>query len=476
MLKRFNLLFVIVFFALFMNLFSQTIVSERWYGGDYNDIGYGAVQLDDGGFLITGIYQESYYNDIYLIRTNAEGDTIWTRTYGGVSWDNGMEVIATLDSNYLICGRTFSSGSANSGDVCLIKVDNLGNLIWQKNFGSSRKDGSYSVVQACDSGFVFTGQYNYSDLWAVKTDAKGVEKWSRTYGPVIGYKIIETADKHYLMTGAVGSPNKMYIAKLDSSNGDTLWTCTLGGNDVDFGYDICNTSDGGFLVLGTTKSSGAGGYDVYLAEITSDGDTLSTRTYGFAQDEYGYSIAQTPDSGYIVCGSTTSIGAGLGDIYVLKLDANLDTVWTKAYGGEGNDWANQVICSGEGSYTIIGSTQSYGSAGDIYFLNIIESELAAIDATDESLIKTPLGYHLSQNYPNPFNPSTTISFTLPANEFVEITLHNLTGQVVGSVFAGHKTAGTHFLTVDASNLASGVYFYTIAAGKFHQTKKMILMR
>ncbi len=476
MLKRFTSFFCIMFISQFMNLFSQTVISEKWYGGGYNDVGYGAVQLEDGGFLITGIYQESYYNDIYLIRTDALGNTLWTKTYGGSSWDNGLEIISTLDNNYLICGRTFSGSSTNSGDACLIKIDSLGNTIWEKTYGSSRKDGSWAVAQASDSGFVFTGQYNYSDLWAVKTDSKGVEKWSRTYGPVIGYKIIETADMNYLMTGAIGTPNKMYIAKLDSSNGDTLWTCTLGGSDIDFGYDICNTPEGGFLVFGSTKSFGAGGYDMYLAEITADGDTLSTRTYGLGQDEYGYSISPTPDSGYIACGFTGSIGAGLNDVYVVKLDANLDTVWTATYGGENNDWGHEVLCSGENSYTIIASTQSYGNAGDVYFLKIVENEITAIDATDETSLTTPLLYHLSQNYPNPFNPSTTISFTLPKNEFVKVTLYNLNGQVVRSVYSGEKTAGMHHLTVDASNLASGVYFYTIAAGKFHQTKKMILMR
>jgi type IX secretion system substrate protein/putative pyrroloquinoline-quinone binding quinoprotein len=469
--NRFSVTFCLFLMLQTASLFSQDIVSEKWYGGQYNDEGCDAVQMDDGGFLITGIYQESYYNDIYLIRTDIFGDTLWTRTYGGSSWDNGRSIVKTFDNNYLIGGRTFLSGSTSSGLACLVKVDENGNYIWQNNYGSSRKDGMYSVIQTSDSGFVFTGQYYYNDIWVLKTDSSGTELWSKTFGFEIGYDIIETMDKNLLVTGAAGSPSDMYIAKLNSADGDTLWTLKLGGAGRDIGLSICNSYDGGYLVAGQTASFGAGGNDIYLAEITSEGDTVSTRTFGLGGDDIGYSICQTPDSGYIICASTNSIGAGLNDIYLLKLDANLDTVWTQTYGGEGNEWAWQILCSNDSNYVVIGTDD-----GDVYFLNVRESNLTDINTPGEDYLKVPNSFGLAQNFPNPFNPSTKISFSIPQAANVNLKIYDLLGREVAELINKEMKPGSHSINFNAGNLTSGMYFYKIEAGEYSQTRKMILIK
>ncbi len=477
MVDRLRLYFGLIIILLSVPLFSQTIVSEKWYGGGYGDQGYEAIELSNGGFFITGIYQESYYNDTYLIETDLMGEFQHGYTYGGSSWDNGRTIISTYDSNYVIGGRTFTSGSALTGDANLIKVDADGNVIWNKKYGSSSKDGCISLIQASDSGFVFTGQYNYSYFWVIKTDSAGTELWSRTYGAGSGYKILETSDHNYLVTGGLGSPNEdMYIMKLNSSNGDTIWTCTIGGANRDWGYGLCESYDGGYLCFGTTNSFGAGGFDIYLAEITSDGDTVSTRTLGMSGTEYGFRICQAPDNGYIACSSTNSIGAGLSDAYIVKLDTNLDTVWTETYGGTGDDAAYHIFCAEDGSYIVIGTTGSHGTAGDVYFLKLTEDVHSDINVPDNNFATIPDEYYLSQNYPNPFNPSTKISFTLPGHEFVEINLYDINGQLVETIFSDYKSAGTHELMINGDHMASGVYFYKIAAGTFHQTRKMILIR
>jgi len=476
MLNQFRILFCFIIVFQSTNLFSQNIISEKWYGGNYQDEGYEAVNMPDGGFLIAGIYNYGNYNDIYLIRTNSSGDTLWTRKFGGNSWDNGYSIAPTFNNNFIIGGRKFFTGSATSGDAYFLKVDSNGDFIWESNYGSSRKDGCTSIIQTSDSGYVFTGQYNYSDIWVLKTDSSGIQKWSKTYGAGGGNQIIETSDHNYLITGTIGNPNNMYIAKLNSSNGDTLWTTILGGSEMDRGYSICNSYNGGFLIVGLTKSYGAGGFDIYLAELTSEGDTLSTKTYGFGENETGYSISQVPDSCYLISASTNSIGAGSNDIYLVKLDQNLDTLWTETYGGINNDWPNQIFCSSDSNYIVIGSTESFGNGRNAYFLKIGENNLTGIDVSSEKYNKITTSYNLSQNYPNPFNPSTKISFNLPKSELVEIKLFNLGGQFIKTIFSGQKSSGSHELTINASNLASGVYFYKIAAGEFHQMKKMVLMR
>jgi hypothetical protein len=476
MFKQFKVIFGLIIVLQSTNLLAQEIVSENWYGGNYRDEGYDAVQMDDGGFLITGIYQESYYNDIYLIRTNSNGDTLWTKTYGGGSWDNGRSIISTYDNMYLVAGRTFSSGSTSSGDGYLIKIDADGNFVWDETYGSSDKDGSFNVIQTSDSCYVFTGQYDYSDLWVLKTDSAGVEIWSKTYGVEIGYKLIETSDKNYLVTGASGSPNNMYIAKLNSSNGDTIWTCSLGGNNREWGYALCNSYNGGYIALGSTNSFGAGGYDIYLAEITADGDTIATKTFGMAQNENCYSICQTPDSGYIICGSTNSIGTGLNDIYVIKLDINLDTLWTETYGGIYNDWANQILCSADGNYVIIGSTESFGNSGDVYFLKISENDPSNIDFDSDNSIDLPDRYSLTQNHPNPFNPTTTISYSVAQSGHVKLTIYNVLGQEMTTLVDGHLTSGKYKAQLNAQSWRSGIYFYQLKAGGQSFVKRMLLIK
>jgi len=458
------------------NLSSQNIVSEKWYGDNYNDQGYQAVNMPDGGFLITGIYNYGNYNDIYLIRTNSVGDTLWTKKYGGTSWDNGFSIVPTFDDNFMIGGRKFYSGSATSGDAYLLKVNSNGDFIWESNYGSSQKDGCNSIIQTSDSGYVFTGQYNYNDIWVLKTDSSGVQQWSRTYGAGGGNDILETPDHNYLVTGIIGNPNNMYIAKLNSINGDTIWTRILGGNQMDRGYSICNSYNGGFIIVGFTESFGAGGFDVYLAELNSEGDTISTKTYGLTGNESGYSICQTPDSCYLIAASTNSIGAGSNDVYLIKLDANLDTLWTETYGGANNDYPQEIMCGSDSNYVVIGTTESFGNSNDVYFLKIEDNSPTGIDAFSDNNGTIANTYYLSQNFPNPFNPTTKISYTLPKNEFVEINLFNIKGQTIKTLFSGQKNAGTHELTIKAYDMAGGIYFYKIKAGEYFKVRKMILLR
>jgi len=456
-------------------IYSQHIISEKWYGGNYKDEGAEGVNMSDGGFLITGIYNQSYYNDIYLIRTNANGDTLWTKTYGGSSWDNGFSINPTYDNNYIIGGRTFSSGSATSGDAYLLKVSPNGDYIRESKYGSSTKDGCTSVLQASDSGYVFTGQYNNSDFWVFKSDSAGIEQWSKTFGAGFGYKVIETSDQNYLVTGFIGSPNNMYIAKLNAVTGDTIWTKTLGGSGMDRGYSICNSYNDGFMVVGFTGSEGAGGYDIYLAELNADGDTVSTKTYGFTENETGYSICQGPDSSYLVAASTSSIGEGLNDIYLLKLDANLDTLWTETYGGVNNDWPNQIFLSSDSHYVVIGTTESYGTPGDVYFLKIGEYDPTGIE-TRGKFDRTTSKYQLSQNYPNPFNPKTIFSYQLPVISEVNLSIYNLLGQRIATLIQEKQQAGSYQIEWNATGFASGIYLYRLQTDNFIQTKKLVLLK
>ncbi|MCK4585136.1 T9SS type A sorting domain-containing protein [candidate division WOR-3 bacterium] len=157
----------------------------------------------------------------------------------------------------------------------------------------------------------------------------------------------------------------LFSSNLFAQAPDTLWTRTYGGDSTDFGESIQQTTDGGYIAVGYTKSNSAGGYDVWLLKLDSNGDTLWTRRFGGIYDDYGGSVEQTNDGGYIIVGATESFGAGHADVWLLKTDVDGDTIWTKTYGDTSWDYGYSVQQTSDGGYIIAGSG---GNDEDVYLI------------------------------------------------------------------------------------------------------------
>jgi len=316
----------------------------------------------------------------------AQGDTLWTKTYGGWNDDGGYSVQQTTDGGFIIAGGTtfYAHGGQpeSDWDVYVVRTDENGNALWHKSYGThswSHDEIGYSVQETQDGGFIITGKkVIYAagyDVYLIRTDANGDTLWTRTYGGSsndVGRSIQQTQDGGFIIAGytaSYGAGNyDVYLIKTDSS-GDTLWTRTYGGSDDDYGYSVEQTQDGGFIIAGNTKSYGAGGYNVYLIKTDANGDTLWTRAYGGSDDDYGYSVQQTQDGGFIIAGWTKSYGAGDKDVYLIKTDANGDTLWTKTYGGWNDDGGYSVQQTTDDGFIIAGETDSYGAGHwDVYLI------------------------------------------------------------------------------------------------------------
>jgi regulation of enolase protein 1 (concanavalin A-like superfamily) len=301
------------------------------YGGNNDDEGYSLKQTSDGGFIIAGLTKSfgAGLNDVYVIKTNSTGDEVWSKTFGGAQDDEGYSVIESTSGGYVIAGVTSSYGSG-SRDVWLIKTDNSGNELWRKTHGGFSSDGARDIKQTSDGGYIITG-WTFShgpgsigNLWLVRTDSSGNELWNKAFGGTgvdRGYSVQQTNDGGFIIAGYTSSfgagLDDMLLIKTDS-NGNELWQKAFGGTGRDYGHSVIQTFDGGFLVAGYTLSFGAGGDDFWLVKTDASGNLEWHQTFGGTSSDVAYSISPTNDGGYIITGHTLSFGAGVHDIWLIK--------------------------------------------------------------------------------------------------------------------------------------------------------------
>tara|TARA_B100001250_G_scaffold267756_1_gene230985 strand:- start:6 stop:812 length:807 start_codon:yes stop_codon:yes gene_type:complete len=186
------------------------------------------------------------------------------------------------------------------------------------------------------------------------------QAWEKTFGGIgndEGYSVQQNTDGGYIVCGRTESFGNgwsdVWLIKTDV-NGDTLWTNTFGGTSTDEGYSVQQTNDGGYIICGWTESSGNGNKDVYLVKTDDNGDSLWTKTFGGTGNDEGYSVQQTNDGGYIICGYTESFGNGGYDVWLIKTDGNGIEQWNQLFGGTGYDVGYSVQQTIDGGYIIAG--------------------------------------------------------------------------------------------------------------------------
>ena len=350
---------------------------SRTYGSPAVDNAYAALQTADGGYIIAGSTEYGAgYTDAYLVKANASGNQEWTRTFGGIYTDEAYSVEPTSDGGYVLAGRTLSFG-AGSYDFYLVKTGANGEAQWSRTFGGVSIDRAESVKQTADGGYIIAGTTNSygagsDDFFLVKTDPNGIQEWTRTYGGNSADRaqsVMQTTDGGYVLAGTTYSfgngSGDCYLIKTNN-NGDTLWTRTFGGSARDESYIVQQTNDGGYVLAGRTLSFGAGNYDFYLVKADADGNQQWTRTFGGSNLDWAYSVRQTADGGYVLAGYTQSFGAGYDDFYIVKTDASGIQLWQRTFGGLQQERANSIIQTFDFGYAIVGWTTSFGPGAPTY--------------------------------------------------------------------------------------------------------------
>ncbi|MBN2226087.1 MAG: T9SS type A sorting domain-containing protein [candidate division Zixibacteria bacterium] len=254
-------------------------------------------------------------------------------------------------------------------------------MIWSTTYGGQYNDNAYAGCQT-DDGYILLGStFSYGsggfDFYALRLGSAGDTVWTNTYGSTdaeLGYDVLATSDGGFVLLGSTrsyGAGGKdVYLVKIDSA-GTMLWQKTFGGSGNDEGRSIRETSDDGFIICGTTSSFGSGYDDLYFVRTDSVGDTIWTTAVGGAGGESGSAVCLTGDGGFMAVGSTGSFGDGYSSIYGVRLDADGDTLWTEVYGGSGADYAYDLETTIDGGFVIAGGTSSSGAGyTDAYAVKI----------------------------------------------------------------------------------------------------------
>jgi hypothetical protein len=455
----------------------------RTYGGLLSDGGRDVIQTSDNGYLIAG-WTWSFgpgRSDIFLVKTNAYGDTLWTRAWGSLFSDHYPSIVELSDTTYVIAyTRGLTTGNA---DIGLVRIDATGDTLWTRSYGSLTVDGCYDITRTIDSGLVLVG-WTYagaggSDIYVIKTDMNGDTLWTRTYGGTeddYGYSVQQTDDHGYIITGFTNSFSSgsydIYTIKINE-NGGMLWSDVLGGSADDFGYGVQKTADSSYIVVGATWSFGIGtplNSNVLIAKYHPSGDTAWTKVYGAYENERAYSIAQTIDSNFIITGYTDSYGNGADDVYLLKIDANSDTLWTATYGGPDHDHGFSIIQDKDTSYTITGSTLSFG-AGD-YDMFLLKTETDHAIAERYRADKSVHGIYL---YPNPFSHTVEISWpsTDPGSM---IKIYDITGRMVKKFDKSLDKISWSGDDQNGNALANGIFIIVCKGSSVCQARSVALIR
>jgi hypothetical protein len=308
------------------------VLWTKTYGTVFEEYAYSLELTNDGGFIVSGyeFYNSDWSDYILLVKFNSMGDTIWSKRYGRDSWEQGGYVKQTHDGGYIITGSSVSSGDGLC-EVWLIKTNAFGDTTWTKTFGGYSANYGLSVIQTNDYGYVITGSSHKNmqpntDVYLIKTDSIGDTLWTKFIGgpeSEEGQCIAQTSDGGFIITGSIYYYGTMktdvYLVRTDS-NGDTIWTKTYGNTDYDYGYSVIQNSDGGFTIAGRTNLPGLNNTDVYLIRTDQNGVPIWERTFGGWLSEEGRSVIQTLDNGFAIIGSTITFGNGGCDVYFIKTD------------------------------------------------------------------------------------------------------------------------------------------------------------
>lgn len=457
-------LFVTLFLLSFYNLNAQ-ITFEKVYGGVLTEEGKSVKQTYDGGYIIGGTN---------LVKTNDSGIVEWTKSYSS-EYAN-----ITADSSYILVDN-------DNGDIYFTKVSGIGDTIWSTAYTDGLAREGYSIEQTTDGGYIAAGHYqdvSDSGMMLLKLDDLGGVSWRKTWSEITsagfayGYSAHETADNGYIIAGYTNinyydtnQHTDVFVARTDSL-GNQQWVKNIGGTSGESGYDVHETSDGHFLIAGSQFDATSSVAKMYLLKLNALGDTVWTRKYHGSSLSVLKSVWETTDGSYVVTGTSNITTPGsFTNVSVFKLDTSGNILWDRQYEGAGAsagyDFGNEIQQTKDGGYIVTGLSNSGGiSNGDMY---LIKLDSLGNRSFPLSASKNEEARNKIMLYPN---PSKGIIYIESEMLGARLQIFSLDGK---EVYTKEVQEGKDSLTL--SGLAQGVYFFQVEKqGTTIYVEKFILTR
>jgi hypothetical protein len=412
--------FILIHISMYAQITFQTTFGDANYQS-----GLAVKQCFDGGYILTGY---SAPDSGLLIRTNKQGELLWTRTFG--SKICGFDVIQTPDSNFVICGFQ----NIWTPYMHLIKVDAHGNTLWTS---FPTQSWGQAMQQTFEGNFIIAG------VKLILTDSLGSGLWGKNLEFQAMY-VIQAADSNYVVAGCGYESNEgiMYLEKRDTV-GSLIWRKTFEGSYFNISNNIlAQTNTGGYILVGRSLQSG----QLLIIKTDANGDLIWTEEI---EGYTGTSILPTRDGGLVVGGYSNAVHS---QMIILKIDSNATLQWINHFGFADDNEANSIQQTFDGGFILTGKTTSSATGNtDVYLVktdslgNILSTGFSDPAETTNLII-----------YPNPFHTSTTIEFNTQL-ENADIILYNLYGQVVKSM---HNIFSQQ-VEFNREGLPSGIYFINI---------------
>ena len=467
-----KLFLFLLFTSLNLVCFSQITFDKILEGPDYES-GSNICQTSDNGYIICGskFYLSGSVYHLYLVKTDEWGDTLWTKTYGDTLCNTiGCCIQNNYDGGFIVCG--FRS-TDTTGQAFLLKTDENGDSLWYKTYGTLTNTFAFSVVQTTDSGFAFCG-YQYGDsqpgeyAYIRRTDRFGQELWAKSYGTGNAIEwarsIDKTSDNGFIVCGS--GVLDVYLLRTNSL-GDSIWSKYINVTYQDAGECVRQTQDGGFIICGyTTGNYPVDSGQILLIKTDQNGDTTWTRSLGGAEPEWGYSVVQSPDNGYVVCGSAGEYG--LTRTVLMKTDEYGDSLWTRYFGGQLIDEAGSCVkLTNDNGFILCGYIQDSLNA---------DYDVHLIKTNDNGLITGIQNNNVHLNYieiyPNPSRGAFKITNNKIDVEY-EIEIRDADGDII---FQQKKNKSNPFINVSLNDCALGFYLVSVRSKYGIEYKKLLISK
>jgi len=473
-MKTLKSILVLVFcFGLVQVSFGQpdTLWTRTFSGMDY--VGTAILQTESGDFIIGG---EGWWSPVgnypLLFCLDADGNEKWFKTWINDTTINDqfnsvLPEIYEIDSNNFLlscggyCSGIMSYNHLLDSTEVVIYDDSWGKAVWPIKF-QKLNDNEFIIV--------WNEVYPLGGIACIiKVNQSGDSLWYKEKESSLYSDVSPTNDNGFIFLYDYFDHNNVLILSKTNGIGDSIWTKSYGDITKYFhGKCALQTGDGGFIVLtdifDEINRTRLGSYLLRTDEL---GDTLWIKKLGLNAEEVLNKMKSTSDGGFIIIGSTTETGYGTADMLIIKVDTLGNVQWRKTLIYDRDDSVLDVAITKDGGYVIVGRRES-----GILVVRLA-SDLASMSGSGEYEVED---YTLSQNYPNPFNPTTAIEYDLPKSSNVRIEVYNTTGQKIQTLLNEKISAGTHQVEFSGQNLSSGIYFYQIQAGKFQDVKKMVILK